>query len=112
MRKARATFSQNYLECAGFHVESHIGFNSVKEASQEIGSENVDFWVLCSSDDKYPDLVSDFCTEFGKNSVLILAGYPKDKIADYREAGIDLFIFSGSNMIETLKDIQKRLGIG
>ena len=112
MRKARATFSQNYLECAGFHVESHIGFNSVKDASSEIDSKNVDMYVLCGSDDEYPELISNFCTEFGKNSVLILAGYPKDKIDEYKNSGIDFFIYSGSDLLETLTQIQKKLGIG
>ena len=109
MRKARATFSQNYLECAGFRVENHIGFNSVDEAAGELKPGDADIYVLCSSDEEYPDLVSDFCSAFGEKSTLILAGYPKDNADQFREAGIDFFIYSGSNMLETLREVQKSL---
>ena len=110
MRKARASFSQNYLECAGFRVENHPGFDSVEEAVSEIGPESSDIFVLCSSDDEYPDLVPDFCSGFGVKATLILAGYPKNQVDHFREAGIDVFIYSGSNMLETLKEIQERVG--
>lgn len=109
MRKARATFSQNYLECGGFRVENHPGFESVDEAASELTPSSADIIVLCSSDDEYPDLVPDFCSEFGDGSTLILAGYPSDKIETFKETGIDLFIYSGSDMLETLKAIQKRV---
>jgi methylmalonyl-CoA mutase len=106
MRKARATFSQNYLGCAGFHVENHLGFDSVQDAANEIDQGEGNIFVLCSSDDEYPDLVPDFCEAFGDNSVLILAGYPKEHIESFEESGIDQFIYSGSNMLETLSKIQ------
>lgn len=109
MRKARATFSQNYLGCAGFHVENHLGFESVQDAANEIDQSNGDIFVLCSSDDEYPDLVPEFCKAFGEKSILILAGYPKEHLETYRQAGIDLFIYSGSNMLETLSKIQNDL---
>jgi len=105
----RATFSQNYLECAGFRVKSHIGFNSVDEAAGELKPGDADIYVLCSSDEEYPNLVSDFCSAFSEKSTLILAGYPKDNADQFREAGIDFFIYSGSNMLETLREVQKSL---
>jgi len=110
MRKARAGFSQNYLECAGFRVENHSGFDSVDEAVKELTPNNTDIFVLCSSDDEYPDLVPEFCSAFGEKATLILAGYPKNQVDQFREAGIDLFIYSGSNMLETLTEIQERVG--
>lgn len=106
MRKARATFSQNYLGCAGLQVKNHLGFDSVEEAAEEIPTDDADIFVLCSSDDEYPELVEDFCTTFGNESVLILAGYPEDHLETYRKTGIDQFIYSGSNMLETLSKIQ------
>lgn len=109
MRKARATFSQNYLECAGFRVESHTGFASVEDAASELGPDGSDIFVLCSSDGEYADLVTDFCSAFGEKATLILAGYPKDQVEQYKETGIDFFIYSGSNMLETLREIQGRV---
>jgi len=111
MRKARATFSQNYLGCAGFQVKNHLGFDSVEEAAKDISIDEADIFVLCSSDEEYPELVEDFCETFGDESVLILAGYPKDHLESFKEAGIDLFIYSGSNILETLSEVQDKLGI-
>jgi len=111
MRKARATFSQNYLGCAGLQVKNHLGFESVEEAAKDISTDDADIFVLCSSDEEYPDLVADFCKKFGNDSVLILAGYPKDHLESFKEAGIDLFIYSGSNILETLSEVQDKLGI-
>lgn len=111
MRKARATFSQNYLGCAGLQVKNHLGFESVEEAAKDISIDDADIFVLCSSDAEYPDLVADFCKKFGNDSVLILAGYPKDHLESFKEAGIDLFIYSGSNILETLSEVQDKLGI-
>ncbi|WP_340105274.1 methylmalonyl-CoA mutase family protein [Rhodohalobacter sp. 8-1] len=109
MRKARATFSQNYLECAGFYVDSHPGFDSIKDAVNETGFDNADIYVLCGSDDEYPDLIPEFCSEFGDDSILVLAGYPKDNIDEFKKAGIDFFIYSGSNMLDTLGEIQEKV---
>jgi len=109
MRKARATFSQNYLECAGFRVENHTGFDSVKDAAKELKSKKADMYVLCSSDEEYPSLVPEFCPAFGGGATLILAGYPKVKIDEYKNSGIDAFIYSGSNMLEMLKGIQEKV---
>ncbi|REL24797.1 hypothetical protein DYD21_16685 [Rhodohalobacter sp. SW132] len=106
IRKARASFSQNYLECAGFRVKSHTGFDSVDEAAGELNPNSSDMFVLCSSDDEYSELVPDFCAAFGGEATLILAGYPKDNVDQFRETGIDFFIYSGSNMLNTLKEIQ------
>ncbi len=109
MRKARASFSQNYLQCAGISVQNHSGFSSLQEAANEIDSES-QILVLCGSDSDYEEFVEPFCKEF-KNSgrLLILAGYPKQKIEAYKQAGIDLFIYNGSNMIDTLEEIQQKL---
>lgn len=109
MRKARATFSQNYLECAGFKVNNHSGFDSVKDAAIEHKSKKADIFVLCGFDEEYPALVPEFCSVFGEGTTLILAGYPKDKIDEYKNAGIDEFIYSGSNMLETLRGILEKV---
>jgi len=107
MRKARATFAQNYLECAGFTVKSHIGFDSVDEAAKVIPPDQTDIFVLCSSDTEYPDLVPGFCSAFGEKATCLLAGNPKKHVVEFKDAGVDLFIYSGSNMLETLKEIRQ-----
>ncbi|MEX0662621.1 MAG: methylmalonyl-CoA mutase family protein [Balneolaceae bacterium] len=110
MRKARASFSQNYLQCAGISVQNHVGFSSIQEAAEELSDDKSQILVLCGSDSDYEELVDPFCKEFkNSNQLLILAGYPKQKIEEYKEAGIDLFIYNGSNMIDTLTEIQQNV---
>jgi methylmalonyl-CoA mutase len=111
MRKARATFSQNFLGCAGFRVENHIGFDSVADAADEIAADKADIMVLCGADHEYPELVPQFCDSFGDESVLILAGHPKEHEEAFKDAGIDYFIYTGSNILETLQAIQIQLGM-
>lgn len=111
MRKARASFSQNYLECGGISVINLPGYETINDALSELKSSGAEIFVLCGSDDEYPELVPEFCSGLNKNSILILAGYPKNKIEEYSDMGIHLFIYSGSNMIQTLKEIQEKAGI-
>lgn len=110
-RKARATFSRNFLGCAGFEVDNPLGYESVEEAASELSDSDADIFVLCGSDNAYPDLVQPFTKIFGGDKVTILAGNPKKKAGRYKEAGIDFFIYMGINMVETLKEIQGRIGI-
>lgn len=108
-RKLRATFASNMLGCAGFSIDSPIGFESVESASKKLDSESSDIYVLCGADDEYPELIKPFCEEFGKKGVLVLAGNPQGKEAEYRKIGIDHFIYSGMNIPETLSDIQNQI---
>lgn len=113
MRKARATFSRNFLGCAGFKVNNPLGYETVEEAASELSDSDSDLYVLCGADDAYSDLVQSFAKEFGSgDTVTLLAGNPKDNADQYKKAGIDFFIYMGVNMVEVLKEIQGRVGIG
>jgi len=112
MRKARATFSRNFLGCAGFEIKNPLGYETIDEAAGKLRDSDFDIFVLCGSDDAYPDLVKSFCDHFGNGSLTILAGNPREKAEDYRETGIDFFIYMGVNMIEVLEEIQQKIGIG
>jgi len=109
MRKARAGFAENYLQTAGITAHNHPGFSSVDDAKKEISGDH-QIVVLCSSDKEYSKLVEPFCNAFsGNDKIRILAGNPGDNEEEYRKAGIDYFIYSGSNMVEILGDIQHHL---
>ena len=108
-RKLRATFASSMMGCAGFSIDSPIGFESVGSAFKKLESENSDIYVLCGADEEYPELIKPFCEKFGKKGVLLLAGNPKDKEAEFRSYGIDHFIYSGMNIPETLSEIQDQI---
>ncbi len=68
--------------------------------------------VLCSSDPEYKDWVDPFCKamkSLSNTPFIVLAGYPKDDIEAFSEAGIDEFIHIRSNMLEVLTQINAKL---
>jgi methylmalonyl-CoA mutase len=97
------------LGCAGFSIDSPIGFESVGSAFKKLKSESSDIYVLCGSDEEYPELIKTFCELFVEKGALLLAGNPKEKEADFRNYGIDHFIYSGMNIPETLSEIQDQI---
>ncbi|MBM9590895.1 methylmalonyl-CoA mutase [Leptospira sp. 201903075] len=111
MRKARAGFSSNFLGCLGYEIIDNLGFASVKEgvsAAKELGAELV---VLCSSDEEYATYLSEFASEMKTqlpNSWKLLAGYPKDLIAEAESLGIDDFIHMKRNIVEFMEKAQTK----
>ena len=109
MRKARSIFTQNFFGCAGFQIIENTEQNSINEACKLAQISSAEIIVICSSDDEYEHLVPDICKILQSNDrSLIVAGYPKKKLADYTELGIDEFIHTKSNIIEVLKKYQNK----
>jgi methylmalonyl-CoA mutase len=114
MRKARASFSSGFFGCGGYKIIDNIGFKTVEEGVKAIKANNPDIVVICSSDEEYVDLVPEICKQLksaGSEAILVLAGYPKDYIDSFKQAGIDEFIHVRSNVLETLGEFHRKLGI-
>ena len=112
MRKARASFSQNFLGCGGYELEEFTVDGDFEDTVSTIRDYKPDIVVLCSSDAEYDSLVKPFCDAFREPPpILILAGYPADKIDEYRSAGISFFIHRKANLVGTLQQIHKQLNI-
>lgn len=114
MRKARSAFSKNFFGCAGYDINDTIAFDTISKAVEAINREQPDIAVLCSSDKEYRQLVPALCKKLGEADhppLLAVAGYPEEDVEVYRKAGVDLFIHSGCNVLETLKEVQQKLGI-
>ncbi|MCP4553401.1 MAG: methylmalonyl-CoA mutase small subunit [Bacteroidetes bacterium] len=110
MRKARAAFSSNFFACAGFDVMDNNGFESAEEGVKAAQESGADIIVICSSDDVYPEIASKI-KQLAGETILVIAGYPKATMDDLKSKGIENFIHMKSNVLETLKDFQKQLGI-
>ena len=110
MRRARAGFSSNFFGCAGFEVIDNIGFDNIQEGMQAAKQAKADIIVLCSSDGEYP-AVTTIASQLSKNSILVIAGYPKESIDQLTKDGARYFIHMRSNLVETLTMIQNDLGI-
>ncbi len=114
MRKARAAFSTGFFGCAGYRVIDNAGFTSVEDGIEAIKKQQPTLVVICSSDEEYVELVPKICwqlKETGSPAIPVLAGYPKEHIEEFRQAGISEFIHIRSNLLAILAGFQKRLGI-
>ena len=112
MRKARANFASNFFACAGFQVVDNPGFKTLDEgiaAAHEVKPEIV---VICSSDEEYGEGNALQIFEALKNdTIVVLAGNPEGTADILKEAGLKYFIHVKSNVLETLTEFQKQLGI-
>lgn len=108
MRQARAQFSCNFLACAGYEVIDNLGFPSVEEGVKAAINAQADIIVLCSSDDEYAEYAIPAFQEVNGRALFIVAGEPAC-MDDLKAAGIENFIHVRCNVLETLREYNKKL---
>lgn len=108
--RARAQFSCNFFAVAGFEVIDNTRFSSVEEGVKAAMEANADIVVACSSDEEYAEAVPQIKEFLGKRAILVIAGDPACK-EELVAKGVDNFINVKSNVLETLKQYQAKLGI-
>ncbi len=114
MLRARAGFSANFFGCAGYDIIDNQGFGTIEEGVAAAKASQAEIVVVCSSDDDNILIVPDIARQLlqGEDKpVLVVAGYPHDQIERFKAAGVSEFIHIRSNLLETLKQFQERLGI-
>ena len=108
MRQARAQFSCNFLACAGYEVIDNLGFPTVEEGIEAAMKANADMGVLCSSDDEYAEYAIPAFKALNGRAMFIVAGAPAC-MDELKAAGIENFIHVRCNVLETLKEYNKKL---
>ena len=108
MRQARAQFSCNFLACAGYEVIDNLGFPTVEEGIEAAMKANADIVVLCSSDDEYAEYAIPAFKTLNGRAMFIVAGAPAC-MDELKAAGIENFIHVRCNVLETLKEYNKKL---
>lgn len=106
--KARADFSAGFLQVGGFKTITGTGYTDIDSAVE--AAKNYQAVCICSTDAKYPELVPAL-SENLKGKTLILAGYPKDMVDSYKKDGIDLFIHLRANVLDTLRELAKKMEV-
>ena len=110
MGLARSQFSASFFACAGYKIIDNLGFETVEagvEAAVKAGAEVV---VLCSSDDEYATFAPEAFKALAGRAEFVVAGAPAC-MEDLKAAGIEQFINVKSNVLETLKAFNAKLGI-
>lgn len=110
--KARADFSRAFFEVGGFDVIYPSGFSVIETASKAALESGAKIVVVCSTDEKYPELTGALVQSTkaeNKNIQMILAGYPKDQLEAHKKNGIDDFIYLGCDAHAVISNLLKIL---
>ena len=110
MCRARAQFSSNFFAIAGIRVIDNNRFDTIEEGAKAALESGAEIVVACSSDDEYAEAVPQIAKLLGDKAILVVAGDPACR-EELSAAGINNFIHVRSNVLETLKEYQKMLGI-
>ena len=108
--RARAQFACNFFGCAGIKVQDNTYFKSVAQGVEEALKAKAQIVVVCASDDDYAALAVEAYNALKGKAIVVVAGDPASK-PELEAAGIKHFISVRSNVLETLKEYQKELGI-
>jgi len=111
MRIARAQFSSNFFACAGYEIIDNLGFATVDEGVEAALKQEAEIVVICSSDEEYPVIAPEIYTKLNDRAIVVIAGYPKESLEILQSSGIRHFIHIRSNVLETLREFNKELGI-
>ncbi len=112
--KARADFSRGFFEAGGFEVITGSPAISITDGVTGAVASGAKVFVLCSTDETYPELVPAFVKEIKTavpDALCILAGYPKDQVEDHKRSGIDNFIFLGADVVAVISSIFDKTGV-
>ncbi|MDE6861246.1 MAG: methylmalonyl-CoA mutase small subunit, partial [Alistipes sp.] len=110
MARARAQFSCNFFACAGIRVVDNTFFKSIEEGVEAAVASKAEIVVICASDDDYAEVAPKIKELLADRAILVVAGAPACT-PELEAQGITNFINVKSNVLETLKDYLKKLGI-
>lgn len=110
MCRARAQFSSNFFAVAGIKVVDNNRFSSVEEGVEAALKAKADIVVACSADEEYLENVPKIARLIGDKAIVVVAGDPECR-PDLEAQGIKNFIHVKCNVLDTLKEYQKSLGI-
>ncbi len=112
--KARADFSTGFCNVAAFETIGNTGFETPEEAADAALASKAKAVIITGTDDMYPDIVPVITKKIkaaDPDVMIILAGYPKDYIEAFKEAGVDEFLHVRANALSLLGNLQKHMGV-
>ena len=104
--KPRATFASHFLRQAALRSWRTTGTHGPCRG-RRLRDEPGPVAVICSTDTVYPDVVPTLARLLKEKGarMVVVAGRPGDHEASYKQAGVDLFIFIGCDVVATLRSI-------
>jgi methylmalonyl-CoA mutase len=114
MLRARAGFTANFFGCAGYEIIDNPGFLTVDEGVNAALASGSEIVVICSSDEEYSQIAPEITEKLKAShpeTLVIVAGFPEKIVESLKNAGVDDFIHTRSNLLEVLSKYQQILGI-
>lgn len=109
MCRARAQFACNFFAIAGFKVVDNNCFATIEEGIAAAKNAKAQIVVACSSDEEYAQTVPQIAKALS-GVITVVAGEPECK-SILEQQGVTHFISVKSNLLTTLSQYQKELGI-
>lgn len=112
--QARADFSAGFLEVGGFEVLGGPASASPEAAADSAAASGSGAVVICSTDDTYSEIAPPLIRRLraaGSEAPVLIAGNPEGQVDFLRKNGVHGFIHLRSNLLETLTELQKALGV-
>lgn len=113
--KIRADFTRAFFEAGGFQVEQSPGYEEPGAAVEALKKSGAPVTVVCGTDEDYGTVFESFAKAIRQGlpeAKILLAGHPGEREADFREAGLDDFIFIKSNHYQTNARLLEEFGVG
>ncbi|MDP2698891.1 methylmalonyl-CoA mutase family protein [Thalassospira sp.] len=109
----RAMFARNFFEAGGIATTRNTGFTSAPDAATAFAKSGAHIAVICGSDAQYADHAPAFANALRQSGAtrIYLAGHPGDNRAVWQDAGIDDFIFIGSDVTAVCRTALDHLGV-
>jgi methylmalonyl-CoA mutase len=111
-RSARVSFASGAVAPGGFETTTSTG-TDIEAVGREFAEHASSVAILCSSDAIYAEQAADAAATLKKHGarLVLLAGRPGDREAEYRAAGVDGFVAAGSDIIAALHQVYDALEV-
>jgi len=108
---ARATFAKNFYEAGGIEAVTNDGFKSQADMVAAFKAAGAKLACLCSSDKVYEQDAANAAKALTNAGASVsLAGRPGDHEANWRAAGVKAFIYTGCDVLATLRSAHDTVG--
>ncbi|MFJ2742378.1 methylmalonyl-CoA mutase small subunit [Streptomyces sp. NPDC087440] len=109
----RVTFAANLFQAGGIEPVHDPVTVDATTAAEAFAASGASVACICSSDALYAEQAADVAralTQAGARTVF-LAGRPGEAEETYRSAGVDAFVFAGSDAVATLTSVLDRMEV-
>lgn len=108
----RTGYARGFFQAGGFRVLESDGYPDALAAADAYDPARAPFAVICGTDEQYERTAAELAQRLHAKGAreVILAGNPGERESQYRQAGIDRFIFVRCEVVRTLTDLLQLVG--